>query len=78
MTSDRKHNSHPAPQDWHPADIVAAVRKAGWTLRRLSAHHGYHPASLQSALHRRWPRAQALIAEAIDRDPAEIWPSRYS
>jgi len=78
MRTEHEPVDQPLLVDWHPADVVAAVRKAGWTLRRLSVHHGYHPASLQSALHRRWPRAQALIAEAIGREPAEIWPSRYS
>lgn len=69
----------PATQDWHPADIVAAVWKAGWTLRSLSRHHGYASATtLKNALHTRYPKAERLIAEAIGRNPAEIWPSRYS
>lgn len=64
--------------DWHPADIVAALRKRGWSLRRLSTHHGYsHPATLQRALHARWPKGQRLIAEAIGIAPEAIWPSRY-
>lgn len=66
-------------QDWHKADIKAALEKAGWTLRKLSLHHGYADAStLKQALMRRWPKAERLIAEAIGRDPAEIWPSRYA
>lgn len=69
----------PAPQDWHPADIVASLRKAGWSLRRLSFHHGYKNGStLKLAIHRRWPKAERLIAQAIGVDPAEIWPSRYA
>ncbi|WP_081620130.1 helix-turn-helix transcriptional regulator [Thioalkalivibrio sp. ALMg9] len=64
------------PVDWHPADIVAALRKAGWSLRRLSQHHGYAPTVLRSALARPWPKAERLIAEAIGVDPASIWPSR--
>lgn len=68
----------PAPQDWHPADIVAALRKAGWSLRRLSLHHGYADGStLKNALAHRWPKGQRLIAEAIGVRPEEIWPSRY-
>ena len=66
------------PQDWHRADIVAALRKAGWSLRRLAAHHGYAaPTTLTHALARPWPKGERLIAEAIGVDPAEIWPSRY-
>ncbi len=66
------------PQDWHRADIVAALRKAGWSLRRLATHHGYAaPTTLTNALARPWPKGERLIAEAIGIDPAEIWPSRY-
>jgi len=64
-------------QDWHPADIVAALRKQGWSLRRLSGHHGYHPQALAGTLRRPWPRAERLIAEAIGVPPEQIWPSRY-
>lgn len=65
------------PKDWHPADIKAALEKAGWSLRRLSQHHGYSPCLLQVALARPYPRAEGLIAEAIGVSPETIWPSRY-
>lgn len=65
-------------QDWHRADIVCALRKAGWSLRRLSAHHGYaSPTTLTTALDRPWPKGERLIAEAIGVAPETIWPSRY-
>ena len=67
-----------AALDWHRADIVAELRKAGWSLRRLSKHHGYaSPTTLTNALERPWPKGERLIAKAIGVDPAEIWPSRY-
>lgn len=68
-----------APQspDWHPADVIAALRKAGWSLRKLSRHHGYSPGALGHALHVRWPKAQRLIADALGTKPEEIWPTRY-
>lgn len=66
------------PKDWHRADIVAELRKAGWSLRRLAIHHGYAaPTTLTNALGRPWPKGERLIAEAIGVDPATIWPSRY-
>lgn len=65
-------------RDWHPADVVAALRKAGWSLRKLSAHHGYTPTALDNALHRRWPKAERLISDAIGVSPEKIWPSRYA
>lgn len=68
----------PALQDWHPADIVALLRKAGWTLRRLSVKHGYHPSSLQVALRAPWPKAEKIIAMAVGKRPQQIWPSRYN
>jgi Ner family transcriptional regulator len=67
-----------AAPDWHRADIVAALRKAGWSLRKLSAHHGYASANtLAKALDRPWPKGERLIAEAIGIDPEKVWPSRY-
>ncbi len=63
--------------DWHPADIKAALEKAGWSLRRLSVHHGYYPNNLQRALYQRYPACQRFIADAIGIEPWDIWPSRY-
>lgn len=65
------------PSDWHRADIKAALEKAGWTLRRLSAHHGYSPDLLKKALDKPYPNAERLVAEAIGVSPETIWPSRY-
>lgn len=63
--------------DWHPADVVAALRKVGWTLRKLSKAHGYAPAVLSGALRRPYLAAEVIIAQAVGVSPAEIWPSRY-
>lgn len=68
-----------SPEDWHRADIVAALRKADWSLRRLSMHHGYaSPSTLTNALARPWPKGERIIADAIGVAPELIWPSRYS
>ena len=67
------------PLDWHRADIVAELRKAGWSLRRLATHHGYaSQTTLTVALARPWPKGERIIAQAIGVDVAVIWPSRYS
>ncbi len=63
--------------DWHNADIVAALHKSGWSLRKLSQHLGYKPTTLRAALQRRWPKGERLIADAIGVSPKKIWPSRY-
>jgi len=68
----------PVPEDWHPADIVAALRKAGWSVRRLSAHHGYHPKTLNAAIDRPWPKGERYIAEAIGVPPETIWAARFA
>ena len=64
-------------QAWHPADIVAAVKKAGTSLRRLSIGNGFASSTLRAALHRRHPKAQAIIAATIGRARCEIWPDWY-
>lgn len=66
-----------SPQDWHPADIVAALRKAGWSLRRLSIEVGLSPFTLKAALNRPYPNGERVIASAIGVQPQAIWPSRY-
>jgi len=65
-------------KDWHRADIVAALRRAGWSLRKLSIANGYAaPTTLTVPLNRPWPKGERIIAAAIGIDPARIWPSRY-
>lgn len=63
--------------DWHPADVKAALEKAGWSLRRLSRHHGYLSDWFKHAFRRPSPIAEGIIAAAINLHPAMIWPSRY-
>lgn len=63
--------------DWHPADIVAALRKAGWSLRRLSQAHGLSPGTTRAALARSYPAGEERIAAVLDVHPKIIWPSRY-
>lgn len=53
-------------QDWHPADIIAAIKKRGTSL-----------STLNNALARRWPKGEKIIADFLNVSPAEIWPSRY-
>lgn len=64
-------------EDWHPADIIAALRKKGTSLAALSRQSGLSSSTLANALSRPWPKGEWLIANAIKVHPAEIWPSRY-
>jgi Ner family transcriptional regulator len=63
--------------DWHPADVLAALKKRGYNLARLSVANGYHPTAAGKALKQPWPAIERLLAEAIGVTPQEIWPSRY-
>ncbi|HBV92468.1 helix-turn-helix domain-containing protein [Pantoea sp. B550] len=64
-------------EDWHPADIIAALHKRGMTLAALSRAAGLSSSTLANALTRPWPKGEWLIADAIKVHPSEIWPSRY-
>lgn len=64
-------------QDWHPADIIAALRKKGTSMAAVSRQSGLCSTTLANALARPWPKGEWLIAEAIGITPQEIWPSRY-
>jgi Ner family transcriptional regulator len=66
-----------ASTDWHPADITAALHKRGVSMHGLSLDAGYSPWTLRDALRRPYPKAEAIIAEAIGVPPQSIWPSRY-
>ena len=68
----------PAPQDWHPADIMAALWKRRMSLRRLSRLNDYSHSVLGIAMHRPWPKAEKIIADFLGVTPQAIWPSRYN
>ncbi|WP_033577685.1 helix-turn-helix domain-containing protein [Dickeya chrysanthemi] len=68
---------HTRKSDWHPADIIAALRKKGTSLSAVSRQAGLCSATLSNALYRPWPKGELLIAAALGVNPEEIWPSRY-
>lgn len=66
-------------EDWHPADVVASLRKRGITLRALAIQHGLKDSSsFSAALVRSLPANEKRIADALDLHPKDIWPSRYN
>ncbi|CAI2401710.1 DNA-binding transcriptional regulator Nlp [Serratia liquefaciens] len=64
--------------DWHPADVIAALKKRGTTLAAVSREAELASSTLGNALARHWPKGERLIGEALNLPPAVIWPSRYS
>ncbi|EJE6942336.1 helix-turn-helix domain-containing protein [Salmonella enterica] len=63
--------------DWHPADIIAGLKKKGTSLAAVSRRSKLASSTLANALNRRWPRGERLIADALGVAPEQIWPSRY-
>jgi Ner family transcriptional regulator len=63
--------------DWHPADIIAALRKKGTSMAAESRRNGLSSSTLANVLTRPWPKGEMIIARAIETDPWVIWPSRY-
>ncbi|MDX7986794.1 transcriptional regulator [Xenorhabdus sp. 12] len=63
--------------DWHPADIIAALRKRGTTLAAVSREAGLSSSTLANTLSRPWPKGEWIIANYLELHPSEIWPSRY-
>lgn len=67
----------PVGKDWHPADVIAELRKLNWSLRQLALANGISDKSLYKAQREPYPRAEAVIAAALGVEPKVIWPSRY-
>ncbi|HHC4785177.1 helix-turn-helix domain-containing protein [Escherichia albertii] len=63
--------------DWHPADIMAALRKRGTSLAAVSRKAGLASSTLANAIRCHWPKGERLIAEELGVAPEQIWPSRY-
>src|SRR5690606_27634384 len=63
--------------DWHPADIIAGLRKRGTSMAAESRRNGLSSSTLANALTRPWPKGELIIAKALGTEPWVIWPSRY-
>jgi Ner family transcriptional regulator len=77
MMNESESKARAGTTDWHPADILAALKKRGYSLAGLSVTNGYHPTAAGKALKQPWPAMERLVADAIGQPPESIWPSRY-
>lgn len=79
MNAENDFASNPtaAAADWHPADVLAALKKRGHSLAGLSVANGYHPTAAGKALKQPWPAVERIVADALGTEPHTIWPSRY-
>lgn len=66
-----------ASEDWHRADVKAALEKKGLTLKKLAISNDLSPGTLSNVFRLNYPKAQKIIAEALGVPPETIWPSRY-
>jgi Ner family transcriptional regulator len=68
-------------QDWHKADVKAALEKKGLTMTAVALRHGLDPSAVRQSLReqnrRQFTRIKALIAAAIGLPPQTIWPSLF-
>jgi len=64
--------------DWHRADIIAALKKQGWSIRALAAQANVRPTTLYGALVKPYPKSERVIADALGLKPEQIWPQRYA
>ena len=78
MNANNDFASNPSvSEDWHPADVLAALKKRGYSLAGLSVSNGYHPTAAGKALKQPWPAVERILADALGTEPHAIWPSRY-
>lgn len=64
--------------DWHRADIIAALHKQGWSIAALARVHELGVSTVRSALDKPYPKSEKIIAEAIGVAPEVIWPKRFA
>lgn len=65
-------------QDWHPADIKAALAKQGYSFAKIAREKGYASTSPNTVLSRPWKIMEKIVSEIIGVPPEKIWPSRYA
>ncbi|MEZ4598865.1 MAG: helix-turn-helix domain-containing protein [Syntrophotaleaceae bacterium] len=70
-------NQDEAPRNWHPADIKAALAKAGYSFARIAREYGYAENSPNTVLWRPWSVMELIVAGIVGVKPQNIWPSRY-
>ena len=70
----------PVVQDWHWADLLAVLKKRGWSVKSIALAEGYGNGSyLGNVARKPSPRAEAILAAYAGVDhPMVIWPSRYT
>lgn len=66
-----------AIENWHRADVVAAVRKRGSSLAAIAKDHGLSRQTLYWALTKPHRRANNAIAAFLDLSLHQLWPQWF-
>lgn len=64
--------------NWHKADILAELKKKGWTLRSLAAEGNVSYSTLKTVFDKSYPKMERLVANAIGIAPEIIWAERFA
>jgi len=65
-------------EDWHPADIVAALHKRGYTLRDIARAEGLNDSStLSKAMVTSYPAGERRLAKYAGVPVQVMFPTRY-
>ena len=66
-------------EDWHPADIVAALHKRGYTLRDIAREEGLNDSStLSKAMVQSYPAGERRLAKYAGVPVQDMFPTRYT
>lgn len=57
--------------------ILYQCNLRGFSLASLASRHGVARETLYQVRHKRYPRMEKIIAEALGIAPEELWPERY-
>ena len=70
-------NTKQMTNDWHPADIKAALEKNGYSFSKIAAENGYKSRAISKVLRSPWSSIETIVGKILNLHPMEIWPSRY-
>lgn len=58
--------------DWHPADIIAGLRKKGTSMAAESRKNGLSSSTLANALTRPWPKESSSLRRRWVQNPGDL------
>lgn len=65
-------------QGWRRDEIKSALRRHGWSFRRIGRSYGYKDERTPGdVLRRPWPFMEKVVADILGVPPSHIWPQRY-